>query len=44
MIIGVLKEQLPETRVSLVPEVVQALVKMKVTIWVESDAGASAFF
>lgn len=44
MIIGVLKEQLPETRVSLVPEVVVALTKMKVTIWVESGAGDGAFF
>lgn len=44
MIIGVLKEQSPETRVSLVPEVVQALVKMNVTIWVEKDAGEKAFF
>jgi NAD(P) transhydrogenase subunit alpha len=44
MIIGVLKEQMPETRVSLVPEVVAALVKMNVTVWVESGAGDSAFF
>jgi NAD(P) transhydrogenase subunit alpha len=44
MIIGVLKEQSPETRVSLVPEVVAALVKMNVTVWVEHQAGVSAFF
>jgi NAD(P) transhydrogenase subunit alpha len=44
MIIGVLKEQSPETRVSLVPEVVSALVKMNVTIWVERGAGESAFY
>jgi NAD(P) transhydrogenase subunit alpha len=44
MVIGVLKEQLPETRVSLVPEVVAALVKMNVTVWIESGAGDSAFF
>ncbi len=44
MIIGVLKEQAPETRVSLVPEVVVALVKMNVTIWVEEGAGESAFY
>lgn len=44
MIIGVLKEQSPETRVSLVPEVVQALTKMNVKIWVEKEAGATAFF
>jgi NAD(P) transhydrogenase subunit alpha len=44
MIIGVLMEQMPETRVSLVPEVVAALVKMNVTVWVEQGAGDSAFF
>ena len=44
MIIGVLKEQAPETRVSLVPEVVAALVKMNVTIWVEAGAGTTAFY
>lgn len=43
MIIGVLKEPTPETRVSLVPEVVQTLVKMNVAIWVESGAGSQAF-
>lgn len=43
MIIGVLKEQAPETRVSLVPEVVAALVKMNVEVWVEQGAGDSAF-
>ncbi len=44
MIIGVLKEMAPETRVSLVPEVVAALVKMSVTIWVEKGAGGTSFF
>jgi len=44
MIIGVLKEQAPETRVSLVPEVVAALVKMNVTVWIEQGAGATAFY
>ncbi len=44
MIIGVLKELAPETRVSLVPEVVSALVKMKVTVWVEQNAGETAFY
>jgi NAD(P) transhydrogenase subunit alpha len=44
MIIGVLKEQAPETRVSLVPEVVSALVKMNVTVWIEAGAGTSAFY
>lgn len=44
MIIGVLKEHAPETRVSLVPEVVAALVKLNVTLWVERNAGANSFF
>ena len=44
MIIGVLKEQAPETRVSLIPEVVAALVKMNVTVWVEHGAGDTAFY
>lgn len=44
MIIGVLKEQAPETRVSLVPEVAAALVKMKVGVWVEAGAGEKAFY
>lgn len=44
MTIGVLKEQARETRVSLVPEVVTALVKMNVTVWVESGAGDTAFY
>ncbi|RYD58335.1 MAG: Re/Si-specific NAD(P)(+) transhydrogenase subunit alpha [Sphingobacteriales bacterium] len=44
MIIGVLKEQAPETRVSIVPEVVAALVKMKVTVWIEEGAGMSAYY
>ncbi len=44
MIIGVLKEQAPETRVSLAPEVVAALVKMSVTVWVEHGAGVTAFY
>jgi NAD(P) transhydrogenase subunit alpha len=44
MIIGVLKEQAPETRVSLVPEVVAALIKMNVTVWVEQGAGNVSFY
>lgn len=43
MVIGVLKEHAPETRVSLVPETIQALVKMNVQVWVEPDAGTGAF-
>ncbi len=44
MIIGVLKENAPEKRVSLVPEIVAQLVKMHVHVWVEAGAGATAFF
>lgn len=44
MTIGVLKEQYPETRVSLVPEVVQVLVKMNVQVQVEQGAGLSSFY
>lgn len=43
MIIGVLKEQQPETRVSLVPEVVAAFVKMHVQVIVEGGAGDAAY-
>lgn len=43
MIIGVLKEQQPETRVSLVPEVVAALVKMNVKVMIEAGAGTTAY-
>lgn len=44
MIIAVLKENSPETRVSLVPEVVAALVKLNVIVWVEKGAGNTAYF
>lgn len=44
MIIGVLKEQQQESRVSLVPEVVAALVKMNATVYVEQGAGEHAYF
>jgi H+-translocating NAD(P) transhydrogenase subunit alpha len=44
MVIGVLKEHTPETRVSLVPEVVAAFIKMNVTVWMEHGAGGSSFF
>ena len=42
MIIGILKEQAGENRVVLMPEAVVALVKKKVTVYVESGAGALA--
>jgi NAD(P) transhydrogenase subunit alpha len=43
MIIGVLKEPSPETRVSLLPEHVAILKKMNVEVLVETGAGANAF-
>jgi NAD(P) transhydrogenase subunit alpha len=44
MTIGVLKEATPESRVSLIPEVVASLVKMNITIWVETQAGSRSFY
>ena len=43
MIIGVLKEPSPETRVSLLPEHVAILKKWNVDICVENNAGVTAF-
>ncbi|MDE3214291.1 MAG: NAD(P) transhydrogenase subunit alpha, partial [Bacteroidota bacterium] len=43
MVVGVLKESLPENRVSVLPEHIAALKKMKLDVWVEKDAGARAF-
>ncbi|TCZ74465.1 NAD(P) transhydrogenase subunit alpha [Flaviaesturariibacter aridisoli] len=43
MTIGVLKEPAPETRVSLLPEAVAALVKKGITVLVETGAGAAAY-
>jgi NAD(P) transhydrogenase subunit alpha len=43
MIIGVLKENLPETRVSLLAESVAVLVKKGMAVWVETGAGETAF-
>ena len=43
MIIGVLKEPAPETRVSLLPEHVISLKKWKTEVFVEIGAGTSAF-
>ncbi|MGX5819700.1 Re/Si-specific NAD(P)(+) transhydrogenase subunit alpha [Chitinophaga lutea] len=44
MILAVLKEKAGETRVSLVPEVVQQLTKLQMTVWVETGAGAAAAY
>lgn len=43
MTIGVLKEQSPETRISLLPEHVVILKKWNVNVCIESNAGAAAF-
>jgi NAD(P) transhydrogenase subunit alpha len=43
MIIGVLKEPTPETRVSLLPEHLTLLTKWKVETYIESNAGVTAF-
>jgi len=43
MILGLLKEQGEEQRVALLPEIVSKLVQAKVEVYVEKDAGASAF-
>jgi NAD(P) transhydrogenase subunit alpha len=44
MIVGVLKEQTGENRVSLVPDIVKQLEKQGVTVWIEPDAGARAYY
>lgn len=43
MNIGVLKEQSPETRVALLPELIIGLTDLKNTILIQKDAGISAF-
>jgi len=43
MIIAVLKEPAPETRVSLLPEHIATLHKWNCTVWIEQDAGRASF-
>lgn len=43
MILGLLKEQMPETRVALLPETVAAFIDLKVEVIVETGAGKAAF-
>ena len=43
MIVGVLKENAPETRVSLIAEGAAQLIKKNISVWVESGAGLNAF-
>jgi NAD(P) transhydrogenase subunit alpha len=43
MVVGVLKEVSPETRVSLIAEGVAQLTKKQIKVWVESGAGLNAY-
>ena len=43
MIVGVLKEAGPETRVSLIAEGAAQLVKKNISVWIESGAGMNAY-
>lgn len=43
MLIGVLKEETGERRVSLLPEAVASLIKKGLQVWVEKGAGLNAF-
>ena len=43
MIVGVLKEVAPETRVSLIAEGAAQLIKKNIQVWIEAGAGSSAF-
>lgn len=43
MNIGVLKEQTPETRVALLPELIQGLADLQNNIFIQTDAGITAF-
>jgi NAD(P) transhydrogenase subunit alpha len=42
MIVGILKEPQPETRVSLLPEAVSQLIKKGIQVYVENGAGVNA--
>ncbi len=43
MIVGVLKEGLPETRVSLLAEGAAQLIKKNIKVWIEAGAGQHAY-
>jgi NAD(P) transhydrogenase subunit alpha len=43
MIVGVLKEVAPETRVSLIADGAAQLIKKNIQVWIESGAGQNAF-
>lgn len=43
MIVGILKENQQENRVSALPEIAANLIKLQAEVWVESQAGSRAF-
>lgn len=43
MVVGILKEPVPENRVSFLPETVAALKKLQVTVLIENEAGKNAY-
>jgi NAD(P) transhydrogenase subunit alpha len=43
VVIGILKEKEGENRVSVLPEIAAALIKLKAEVWIESNAGINAF-
>ena len=43
MIVGILKENQEENRVSALPEIAANLIKLQAEVWVESQAGSRAF-
>ena len=43
MTLGILKEPVPETRVSLLPEAAASLTKQNINVQVENNAGGKAF-
>jgi NAD(P) transhydrogenase subunit alpha len=42
MIVGILKEAKNDTRVSMLPDQAEALIKRNVQVWVEPGAGINA--
>lgn len=43
MVVGIIKEQSFENRISILPEAVKVLIKLKVSVFVEKGAGEKAF-
>lgn len=44
MVIGILKEQPPETRVALIPDAIREILQHKVQVFIEQGAGTGAFY